>query len=357
MKNILKIILVFLNTVFVFFIALGMLLNPSMNTDKTFFIFGILGAVASILLIIFYLVSLIKDPQTFMKKNAENFFNNFRQDFFFLKFCVKHPLYIIPYIFSLLFIAVFFINEIVNKTVWGLLPFDGIANIILYVYACLFITISIYMCGYLFIGEVFQRKYSKPKRLFIIDLVIDYIFAVPFIIILTIFFLLFLLLSQSGKKKKDGGVDFNFRSFPVYIVCLIAKYFTYLNLASIAYEDERFITSIKKTFNFFKENAKDLLLIFAKNGMIFLYPVFIGLNLFVWDFVFMIDPNIIYLIIGAIFGMFFLYRLFSEQIILLIFYVTKIKNNEEIKDFEGLFQHKKIDNDINDIDSEITGNI
>lgn len=341
MNKFLKVFFIFLNPIFLLLICSGMILNPTFVEESSFLILSYIGVGVGIFAIVLFIVLLIKDFDGTLAKRSFKILNYYNQDFFFLKFIRKHPAYIIPFFLSLLLIVLYFLNEIFFHTVYNLFKFDLVINIILYVYLNIFITISIYMLGYLTIGEIFQRKYSKPKRLFIVDIIIDYICAIPFIIILTLFFLIFLLLSQTGKKSKEGSFNINLQSFSVYLIFLISKYFTYLNLASIAYEDERFITSIKKTVTIFKENIKDIVMIFAKNGMIFLYPIFISLLLFVWSPSLKINTDFLLMFIGFLFGIFFLYRMFSEQIILLIYYVNNIKNKGEIKDFEDLFKQNE----------------
>lgn len=145
-----------------------------------------------------------------------------------------------------------------------------------------FLMFSIFMVGYLLIGEFLQRRLLGAKRPWILELIVGYIWSIPLIIILSFFWLLFAFsLLMKSKQKEDGSSVFSdifnikdfFLRLSFYIWFTAFKYYTYANLAIIALEDRTLVYSFRRSSEFLRNHTLPLASIWFHNLLLSVAPV------------------------------------------------------------------------------------
>ena len=106
------------------------------------------------------------------------------------------------------------------------LPLNLLSRFYIYSFICM----TIYMLGYLVTGEILQRMFHKAKRNFLLDMIFNYLVAIPFLLILTLLWVIFAL---SADKKRDQSPSIriwqSLRSLSLYALFVGFKYYTYIN--------------------------------------------------------------------------------------------------------------------------------
>jgi hypothetical protein len=299
----------------------------------------IIGAISIIFFggsFIFFFIKLILNPEKFWQKQIagqkqveanpylRNLIHAEEQDIRIIKLLKKNPILIFPYFASIILIVLFLIIEFKNFYILDILKFlpFGLFNLIIYPFALSFICFSFYILGYLTLGEILQRKLSVPRRNILIDLIIDYIYAIPFIIILSFLWIIFIFIKDKEDRNIPSSVMTALKRFSLYALPVIFKYYTYINLAMIAFEDRK-TYSFKESFNFFVRERAQILGIWFRAGIIAAIPFLLTAILMMWNYKFhFIDEKIPAAIGGIFLLLYFLFGLLSEQISFLLYFVA-----------------------------------
>ena len=311
-----------------------------------FFIFGGLGKVfvtddivIGILCIscggyaLFCLFRLIINPKSQSNINKGPFAYPEKQDIKIVNLLKKNPILGLPYLLSIVLIVLFLFIEFENYFVLRFLDFIKISSfgallhIVVWFFVLSFICFSFYILGYLLLGEILQRKLSVSKKNIFIDLIVNFIYAIPFIIILSFLWAIFIFVKDKENRNMPTSIASAIKSFSLYALLIMFKYYTYINLAIIVFGDRK-RCSLRDSFIFFKKERIQLLSIYFKSGFIF-GAIFLFMSILaLWNEKFhIIDETIPWAISGISFILFFLFGLLSEQISFL-FYFIKIKHQE-----------------------------
>lgn len=348
LKKILTFVLVCLMFVFG---GLGILfIAPQSDNPAEAYVIGVFTLIFFGGALIYGFIKLFRNPTEFWKKQKEwqekvnkspylsQVTKPWEQDIKVFKILKKNFLLGIPYLISLFLIVAFLIFEFKHFFILSLVKnlikpffilhliktpiFGTIGLIFFYPYVLSFICFSFYVLGYLVLGELLQRKLSLAKRNILVDLGIDYIRAIPFTAILSLVWIIFLF----TKDKEDRNLPTSFlnalRRFSLYGLFIIIKYYTYINLAIIAFEDKRITISFRESFDFFRKERINMLLIWVKSGFIFGIAFLISSILMMWNekFNFM-DRKILMIPSGFLFLFAIIFGLFSEQLSFLLYFI------------------------------------
>ncbi len=267
----------------------------------------------------------------------------FHEDLMFFRLWRKEPLIFSPFIACLVLLFIFILFEF--KTFFALstfivlfvVPFElpPILNYSIIFFTFGFVVFSIICTTYLTIGEILQRKLSKAKNNFFIEIIADYVKALPFIITLSIFWVIFILVSayKEPKRKPDimlrvvENIKKNALKLFSYALFTAVKYYVYLALASIAISDSSLKSSIYDAWNIFKEKRFRLIMIWIRSGAVF--GIVFVLFLF-GSFASGLPIPTVAPIIAAFFLLYLLSSMMIEQISILLVFVS-LKYPKEAK--------------------------
>ena len=287
--------------------------------------------------LVYYLIKLFTDKEFWEKqkkgqKQIESsphlykLTHPYEQDINVLKILRRNFSFAIPYIISIFCIILFlifefrsfFILDIIKNLKLGL----GLWIILIYLYLLSFICFSFFILGYLALGEILQRHFSRARSNFVVDMVINYIYAIPFIAILSLVWIIFLFLKDDKNKDIPSSFMNALRRFSLYGLLIILKYYTYINLAIIAFEDRHRNIPFRESFQYLKNERGNLFFIWFRSGAIIGIPFLIGAGLVAWNQKFnFIDSRIPFAIFGISFVLFFLWGLLSEQLSFLLYFI------------------------------------
>jgi hypothetical protein len=333
LKNILTVILECLLFVF---LGLGILFIAKDSDDP---IGGYIAGFLSIAFfggsLIYYLIKLFTDKNFWekQKKRQEKIKNNpylyqlthpYEQDINALKVFKKNFFLALPYIISIIFIITFLVFEFKTFYILGVIKNLnlGLWIILIYPYLLSFICFSFFILGYLALGEILQRCFHRAKNNFILDMIINYIYAIPFIAILSLVWIIFLFIKDDKNKSIPSSFMNALRRFSLYGLLILLKYYTFINLAIIAFEDRHRGIPFKESFQYLKSERGNLFFIWFKSGAIIGIPFLIGVGLVAWNEKFnFIDSRIPFAIFGISFVLFFLWGLLSEQLSFLLYFI------------------------------------
>lgn len=299
------------------------------------------------IMFVFSIVAVVKNLISPQKKSlrvlklADNYnriiHSHLIQDYSALYVAREKVVLLIPFIASLVGIGVFVFltfklslllsfSFIFPETTPFYLRFLGV----LYIFN--FICMSIYMTGYFVTGEILQRMFGMAKRNILIDVVFNYFYAIPFLLILTFLWVFFVLV---GPRKENESISLeiwpSLRSLSLYALFRGFQYYTYINLAKISFGDVGVNVLSKEARSLFIENKNQLLRIFVRAGAFFGLAIIIASAILGWNSVlgflrFLESDN--YLPVVTIFlFLLFLLALFSEQLAILFYYIKSYRPN------------------------------
>ena len=246
------------------------------------------------------------------------------QDLTVMNIIKKSPTIVIPYIlfiivsFSLIiiefqkFIILNFLKEILSVS------YLSWFQAMLYFYIISLIIFSFYVLSYLTIAQLIKKRFLHKEEPFIPNLIINFILAIPFVLILSFLWVLFFF-----TPKRKG-----FRKFFLFLFLIVFKYYTYINLANIVFKRKK---SFIETYNYFKDEKSDLFLTEIRGGfiamIIFLITSFVLITIIIlnesFDFLNYTTKSAFGLIIIALFFFAILSKFYSEQVYLLMNYIRK----------------------------------
>lgn len=248
-----------------------------------------------------------------------SFSSFFAEDIRLLSFIRKMPSIIWPFILFLMATVSFLIVEIKYLFVFKLFLSGPIWMIVVYFYFLVFMVISFFMLSYMAVGEILQRKFSKAKHHFAIDMLLDYIVAIPFIALFSFVFILFLF---RKREKRENLVLYYTKTIGWFAGIIALKYFIYLNLAMIAFEDRFKWVNVKEALQLLKQEAGAFYKIFINSGLILATIAFNALMLTIWNEHFQIvSQQKLMLSAGVLLLAAFLFGLFIEQIAFLMHFI------------------------------------
>ncbi|MFW6015540.1 MAG: hypothetical protein ACOCRK_03820 [bacterium] len=326
------------------FVMLGLGLIFVANDSDSPIILHITGLFSIVFfggVLVYLLIDLIINPKKFWKKQIRrqkeveaipylrNIIHQEEQDIKIIKLLKKEPSLGIPYFTSIILIVLFLIIELKNFYILDILQF-GTFNIGIYFFTLSFICFSFYIVGYLTLGEMLQRKISVPKRSIFIDLILDYIYSIPFIIIISSVWVIFIFIKDKNNRNIPSSIITGLKRFSVYSLLIIFKYYTYINLAMITFKDKK-TYSFKDSFNFFIKERAQILKIWFRSGIIVAIPFLVSAVLIMWNSKFHFIDKKIPIIIGGIFLLlYFLFGLLSEQISFLLYFISTRHKGQDI---------------------------
>jgi hypothetical protein len=207
---------------------------------------------------------------------------------------------------------------------------------LVYPYALSFICVSFFILGYLSLGEVLQRRLSSAPKPFIVDLVIDYVYALPFIAILSLLWCVFLFLNKKKDHDLTSSLITTFQDMSLYLMMIAVKYYTYVNLAIIAYEDEYKIMPLKESFEFMKKHKEGFLVTLKRSGLFLAFCLIGALVFFIWNERFhWVHSKMIGITIGVLMVAQFLFALLSEQLMILAYFIKTRHPESRVNDILG----------------------
>jgi hypothetical protein len=145
------------------------------------------------------------------------------------------------FIFQFICISLISLMEYMTKFIYSFFKNDDIEMIdtFLYISFLIFIAFSIYSINYSILCEIIQRKNKLANRHFIVDVLIDYIFTIPFCLIYAFLGAIYILF-RNNRFGSFFGESIN-----------DLKHITYIGLVFIAIEDYNYISAIKKSNKFY----------------------------------------------------------------------------------------------------------
>lgn len=312
-----------------FFFSLGMILAAGPIGRLDLFLAGALGISGTIYSIYIGVKNHLKSKtlsEEEREKARKRLIYLYSQDIIVVSAANKKPILILPFIVSLFLIVAVTIYIFRSKQLFEFitsfnLPF--ILELLIFLYTLSFIWISIYMVGYLITGEILQRMLSHAKRGFFVDMVINFFYAIPFIIILSLIWTILALVS-SKNRPTSLSIDIGraLRSLTFVALYEAFKYYTYINLARFAFSDAYTGVASYEARELFNQSRRDLWQIFLRAGVLLFYPVFISMTLSFWNIRFhFMNEDILLIVFAVTLGLFMLLRLFSEQLATLFYYI------------------------------------
>jgi hypothetical protein len=285
--------------------------------------------------LIFYLINLFTSKKFWekQKKRQKQINGNpylyklthpYKQDINSLKVLKNNFSLALPYVISIISIIIFLVFEF--KTFY---LFEAIKNlhfgswiILIYPYLLSFICFSFFILGYLALGELLKRYFHRTKKNFIVSMAINYIYAIPFIAILSLVWLIFLFIKDDKNKSIPSSFMNALRKLSFYGLLIMLKYYTSINLAIIAFEDRNRCIPLRESFQYLNSERENLFFIWFRSGAIMGIPFLISAGLVAWNekFNFM-DNQILFAIAGISFVLLFLWGLLSEQLSFLLYFI------------------------------------
>lgn len=300
---------------------------------------GLAISLVSFVGLLLVLIKYLKDRENFWKKGEQAYQiipeslrrERTEQDITILKILKQKPILALPYSTSLILIAVFFIFEFKAHFVSNIitstfhLQYSSWYAFLLYIYILLFILFSFSFLSYLSTAELMKRISGGKGGFFIFNVIKNYIYAIPFILIYSILWLVFFILHSSREKENErfpNKIISTLKDLSLYMFITMIRYFIFINLASKIFENKGF--SFKDSVNFLIERKTKFFFIFIDSGVIFLIPL--GIMLLSIFFVFPFSQSLMHNLITPLLIVFFvswiLFRKFSEQIAILILFTT-----------------------------------
>lgn len=205
--------------------------------------------------------------------NIKNILKKEKQLFIFI---FKNPLIWGLYLCSFLLILLFFYSEFYLKN-YLILDFSRFLNfqtssnffdigIPFFFYS--FIVLSILLIPFLTLAEIYQKKFKENSTNIFLQIIIDFFYAIPYLIILSFFWTIFIIVSSKENKNTIG----NLKPFFIYIIISALTYWTYYSLAKIAYDDKKSLFPAENPIKFYKEKWNDILKIWLFSGFYFAIP-------------------------------------------------------------------------------------
>lgn len=247
---------------------------------------GILGVGFSVFAGITMFFSYIKNPKSFIlnqtkeyqrnkKTKAVKFVNESvqkeRNIFFFI---FKNPLIWSLYLVTFVIIGVFFYSEFVLKNflVIEFLKYFNFQNSTLSFVASAFflysfIILSILLLPFFILAEIYQKRIKGSSSNILYQIMIDFIYATPYLIIWSFLWMIFILTA----KKRENRID-TITSFSILAIISAFSYWTYYSLAKIGYDDKRKLFPAKDPISFYNEKGKQILAIWVHSGFYFAIP-------------------------------------------------------------------------------------
>ncbi len=322
----------FLCLIFIF-LSIGLIFIGS-----TGYIIGILGLIISGGVFLYFLIKLITDKNYFkerykvIRENSylNNFAHPFKQDIDVMKIIKKNISFIIPFIISVFLIVIFLIFEFRSFFILSLiknLKF-GFWIYPIYFYILSFICFSFYILGYLSLGEILQRRFLKVNKNFIFDMIINYVYSIPFIAILSLIWVILLFIKDEKSKNIPSSFLNAIKLLSIYGLFIILKYYTYTNLAIIALEDKYKGIPFKESFQYLKKERTNLFFIWFRSGALVAFPFLIIIGLGLWNLKFQfMNTLVLSMLFFSSLVLFFFWGLLSEQLSFL-FYFLKSRHKD-----------------------------
>lgn len=298
------------------------------------YIIGLVGVVFFSLIIVLILIGIFTSSEDYWKKiehiesHPESYWyklaHPFEQDINFLKLLKKNFIFALPFILSSIAIILFLFFEFKSFFVLTILKNLNIRFwFILYIYLLTFICFSFFILGYLALGEILQKRLFKIRKNFLIDMSINYIYAIPFIAILSLVWIIFVFSSdEEDHHYIPLSITDALRSLSLYAIFVVLKYYTYINLAIIAVEDKYIKIHFRESFEFLRNEKENLFFIWFRSGAIPAVLFFITLWLYMWGKVLnLINPIIFIILFIGSFLLMILWSLLSEQISFLLHFI------------------------------------
>lgn len=308
--------------------------DPRFYTGVVSVLFGVLSFLAIIKLIL----DRFRNPQKFIETRQKGIEGSlgflrwiYMQDLGAIYVASKKLVLVLPFTTSIFLIGIFtiyafrsnFFSQVESLLLSNFPPYLQLIGL-MYVYS--FICISIYMLGYLLTGEILQRMFGQAKRHIIIEMVWNYIYAIPFLLILSLLWVIFALFTSRDKVQNMSiRIWHSLKNLSLYALYEGFKYYAYINLAKISFSDRAMSVYSKESRSLFSKNKIQLLKIYFRAGAIMSLFLIIGLIFFSWNIKFhfleFLDQNTkvgIYLwfVVSTL-----LMKLFSEQLAILFYYV------------------------------------
>lgn len=273
-------------------------------------------------------VSFTKEYQEILKKLATSRKILFLQDFTPLFIARKKLSLLLPFILSFMVIFIFAVFSFKSNfftAIESILPLTiplGLKFVIIF-YTFSLICMSIYMIGYLITGEVLQRMFKLQKRNFILDMILNFLYSLPFLLILTFLWVIFALLANRDNNR-SMSIRFwhSLQNFSLYALFEGFKYYTYINLARFSFSDIHTHVYSSESRKLFTENKASFLKIFIRSGVLGGLLFVAWLILYSWNDKFQFFPEYIanWIVVWSAATMLLL-KLYSEQLGVLFHYV------------------------------------
>jgi|SRR3989344_238677 len=222
-----------------------------------------------------------------------------------------------PFCLSTIANIAFFIYILIRG--FGDLNFWGYVAII---FIIMYIMWSIYFIGFLWLGERMQSKFLERKNLFIIDMFKNYLFSIPFLLILTILSVIFFLIPDKKESNRNAVAG-------LVLIIGALKHFTYINLTRVALDDQRI--SLREAYTDFSENKINYFNIWMFSGTLLGIPLMITATLAMINTKFLfVNPDVLWLLPALFIVLLILFSLLTEQIRHLFLYL-KLYHSDNIK--------------------------
>lgn len=230
-------------------------------------------SVAGLVGFIFWVLPSKKRRANYVKGHTKH--GMFQQDFIVWNFFYKHP--VVPcflILFSILAsvsLPITFVITITN------LPFGPDATYLLSIFLASFVAISLFNVGFLLVAEYLQLHILKQKRpSLVIDLIVDYIHALPMIFLMSILWVLYAVVASVSREKSKKSV-----LAVVHTAIVVLKYYTFTNLSLVAVREMRGLKSFSEAAQFMRSNYRSFIMIWFRKGITIL-PVFLFLAFGLW---------------------------------------------------------------------------
>ena len=167
-----------------------------------------------------------------------------------------------------------------------------------------------------------QRKFLERKNLFIIDMFKNYLFSIPFLLILTILSVIFFLIPDKKESNRNAVAG-------LVLIIGALKHFTYINLTRVALDDQRI--SLREAYTDFSENKINYFNIWMFSGTLLGIPLMITATLAMINTKFLfVNPDVLWLLPALFIVLLILFSLLTEQIRHLFLYL-KLYHSDNIK--------------------------
>lgn len=232
------------------------------------------------------IVNFIKNPAKFLsklkKQNAKRLASKKNNNLQKLRsmdlFIFKTPLVWGLYSISFLLISLFFYLDFA-KDYHFILNFLRFFNIYQYGYISIFlifflywfVILSIILMPFLILAEIYQKRIKNTKSNIISQVIIDYIYSIPYLAIWSILWAIFIIVTWLQGKEKDKVKIISQWSW-IFLFIKAYSFWLYYSLASIAYDDKRTLFPAQSPIKFYKTNRKNIFQSWLHNTLIFFIP-------------------------------------------------------------------------------------